>query len=103
MSTQEQAEQIQAQINTEMRELLETRGGRYLFWQLLQLTEFFIPVQSMTPEAACYNEGKRDVGARVLDLLFTHAPETFMLMREEGQERDAALGSLTQQEDEDDG
>lgn len=100
MADRQIAEELQAEIRLELRQLLETPGGRYLFWQIISSTGFFVPEASMDPQAACFNEGKRWIGAQVLDLVFTHAPETFMLMREEGVARDAILSVLETEEEE---
>lgn len=98
-ATEQQREELQILIGQEIAEIMDTPGGRYLFWQLIQATSVFTPEQSMTPEAACFNEGKRWFGLYVTDLLFTHAPEKFMLMRDEGVVRDQILGTFEEEEE----
>lgn len=103
MASQKDAEHLLAQIRLEMRDLLDTSGGRYLIWNIIGHCNLFTPEESLTSQAAHFNEGKRWVGNRVLDLLFTHAPEKFMLMREEGAARDAILGLLEPERENEDG
>lgn len=71
----------------ELRQLLETYGGRSYIWRLLDMCGVY--KTSFTGNSTTFfNEGRRDIGLRILEELFEASPNVYTLMRSEAIERD---------------
>lgn len=71
----------------ELRQILETYGGRAYVWRLLEKCGVY--KISMTGNSyTFFNEGKREVGLEVLAEVFDANPNVYTLMRQEAVERD---------------
>ena len=71
----------------EMKEVLETYGGRATVWRIIAWCGLMQAVPADT-NAAFRDIGKKDVGQRLLNEVFTSAPDAYMVMRQEAQERE---------------
>lgn len=73
---------------SDVREILALPSGRRLFWKYL--TECGIFKSSFTGNnTTFFNEGKREVGLRLLNDMTEAVPEAFLLMQQEEAKRDA--------------
>lgn len=67
----------QEQHDADMAQVLSTRAGRRVFWGLLGITGVF--ESSWDPSARIhFNEGKRDIGLRLLAELNDKHPERYL-------------------------
>lgn len=71
----------------ELKEILETYGGRAFVWRILAECGLQRGVPMVTNEAF-RDIGKKDVGQWLLNEVFTSVPNVYILMRQEAQERD---------------
>ena len=73
-----------------MRHLMATYDGRAFVWWRMELTGASDGRSSFAGEAThsmAYQEGMRHVGVVAEEKVFTTAPETYMIMRTEAQDR----------------
>lgn len=74
----------------ETRKILETYGGRALFWRILERCKLFGAIPTH-PQDSFRELGRRDIGLEIFAELLTCGPEYEMIMRNEAVAREAAL------------
>jgi len=81
----------QEQIDTELLHLLQTKGGRYFVWRLLERTHMYQDCPDTDKGTMARFLGRRSVGIetmRELDRVFTTHPKLYNMMAVEAAERD---------------
>ena len=74
------------QETEEFKEILSTYGGRAYIWRLLEMCGVY--KTSFTGNSTTFlNEGKRQIGLRVIEDIFEAAPDRYTQIRMEAVER----------------
>lgn len=89
----------QEQREADLHWLMDNAAGRRFVWRMLGETGLYQTSFAADPVVMGFNEGRRDVGRRLLSDVTTHEPDKYLTMIQEAQQAD----QKQQQEDEDDG
>ena len=71
----------------ELHDVLSTYSGRACFWRLLEDCGVFKPLYNQDQTRFFMNEGNREIGLRILDLMFESDTHAYDKMRLEAQKR----------------
>jgi len=80
------AELIREQRLSDVAMLLSTRSGRRFIWGLMTECGIFRTSFDNSGSVTAFNEGRRQIGLRVLADVNESAPEQYLLMLRESQE-----------------
>ncbi len=91
-AAQERANDIaQVRANLEASDfkwILSNRRGRRFIWRLLEQAGVFRTSFTSDPHSTAFNEGQRNAGLRILDLINRAAPDVYAVMLKEAKDYD---------------
>lgn len=73
----------------DIRWLMKSRRGRRIMWRILEQSRVFQLSFNTNAMAMAFNEGNRNSGLHLLNVVHTHCPENYQTMVEEANERRA--------------